>query len=552
MGLAADTAVSTLRARRFALPKAWWPRRSIGRRLALGFLGMVALLVCVAAVNTFALHAADARLRRIVDVHNAKVDLATRMLDQINVMAVQVRSITLMFLMKNTQDEFEAFEAAQVKYLELERTLAASIDQGDGSARERELMAALKAGAAKTLPLLSEAVKAGRAGAQLSAVTILTEQVLPSETAWRQTVDAMVETERALSHLAYVDSQAAQRRALAVSGLLVVAGVILGGLIGWRITRSVKHPIEQAIRVAERIAEGDLSAKIHAASNDEIGRLLQALGAMQGRLHDLVGRIRESAGHLGMASAEVASGNRDLSQRTESAATSLQQTAASIEQLTGTVRHSARAAGEANELASSASAAAARGGDVVGQVVSTMADIHASSERIAAITAVIDAIAFQTNILALNAAVEAARAGEQGRGFAVVAGEVRSLAQRSAEAAREITALIGGSVEKVEAGSALVRAAGATMEEIVMSVGRVTDTVQAITLAATEQSASIEQVHSAVVHLDGMTQQNSALVEQSAAAAESLNQQALRLAGLVSSFRLTEQVPALQDAAAAA
>ncbi len=524
-------------------PLAWRPA-SIGSRLALGFFGMALLLVCVAALNTLALHAADGRLRRIVDVHNAKVDLASRMLDQINVMAVQVRSITLMFFMKNTQEEQDAFEAAQAAYLELERTLEEAMGEGGASARERELLAALKAGAARTLPLLSEAAKAGRAGAQMGAATILTEQALPHETAWRQTVADLIDTAREQSHQAYLDSRAAQRRALVSSGLLVLVGLGLAALIGWRLTQGVKRPIAQAMRVAERIAEGDLSAAVPAASNDETGRLLQALATMQARLHALVAQIRESAALLGVASAEVAGGNRELSERTESAASSLQQTAASIDHLAGASRDGAAAATEASALALDASAAAGRGGEVIGQVVTTMTGIEQGARRVAEITAVIDAIAFQTNVLALNAAVEAARAGEQGRGFAVVAGEVRALAQRSAEAAKEIAELIGASVNQAEAGAALVHTAGATMQEIVGSVAHVGERVQAITAAATAQSASIDQVNTAVAQLDDMTQRNAALVEQSAAAAQSLAQQALRLSALVATFRLAHDAAA--------
>ena len=301
---------------------------------------------------------------------------------------------------------------------------------------------------------------------------------------------------------------------------------------------SICQPIDQARHVAERIATGNLSQTIDSHGADEAAGLLKALGLMQESLHGIVGQVRQSAESIQVASAEVASGNTDLSQRTEQAASHLQQTASSIQQLTGSVRHSADAAAQANQLAASASSVARRGGAVVGQVVSTMDEINASSKRIADIIGTIDGIAFQTNILALNAAVEAARAGEQGRGFAVVASEVRSLAQRSAEAAREIKALIGTSVDKVETGARLVQDAGNTMGEIVASVQRVTDVIGEITAAAAEQSGGIGQVNGAVTSLDQMTQQNAALVEESAAAAESLKDQAQRLAGVVARFDL--------------
>jgi methyl-accepting chemotaxis protein len=322
-------------------------------------------------------------------------------------------------------------------------------------------------------------------------------------------------------------------------GGLALAGLALGALIAWAITRSVTRPIARAIETAGAIAASDLSQTLDAAtSRDEIGALQRALAAMQANLRAVVSAISHTTDSISTASSEIASGNQDLSSRTEEAASSLQQTAASMEQLTGTVRQSADAARTANQLASSAAAVAAKGGTVVSQVVATMNEINASSKKIADIIGVIDGIAFQTNILALNAAVEAARAGEQGRGFAVVAAEVRSLAQRSAEAAKEIKGLIGHSVEKVASGSRLVDDAGATMSEIVASVQRVSDIVGEISAAAGEQSEGIGQVNTAVTQLDQMTQQNAALVEESAAAAESLKEQAARLAQVVGGFRL--------------
>ncbi len=306
----------------------------------------------------------------------------------------------------------------------------------------------------------------------------------------------------------------------------------------WMTLQSVCQPLDRAVSVARRIATGDLSQNIVASGEDETANLLKALQAMQASLSKVVGEVRNSADSIKLASTEVANGNQDLSQRTEQTASNLQRTASSMSALTGTVQHSAASAKQADQLASSAAEVAALGGSVVSQVVSTMDEINQSSKKIADIISVIDGIAFQTNILALNAAVEAARAGEQGRGFAVVAGEVRNLASRSAEAAKEIKSLIGASVDRVEAGSKLVTAAGKTMSDIVGSVQRVTDIIGAITQAAAEQSNGIGEVNSTVGELDQMTQQNAALVEQSAAAAESLKQQALNLSKVVGTFRL--------------
>jgi methyl-accepting chemotaxis protein len=318
---------------------------------------------------------------------------------------------------------------------------------------------------------------------------------------------------------------------LGVALLLVVPLTLLN-------SRSIVRPVEHAQEIAQAIAAGDLTRRITVEGRDEASALLASLNQMQDFLRTLVGQVRVSGQSIGTASAEIASGNQDLSERTEQAASNLQQTASSMEQLTGTVRQSADSARQANQLASSAAEVAQRGGTVVSQVVATMHEINASSKKIADIIGTIDGIAFQTNILALNAAVEAARAGEQGRGFAVVASEVRSLAQRSAQAAREIKGLIGASVERVEAGSKLVADAGQTMGEIVGSVQRVSDIIGEITAAAAEQSEGIGQVHAAVSQLDQMTQQNAALVEQSAAAAASLKDQAIRLNEVVGTFRV--------------
>ncbi|HET7794482.1 MAG TPA: methyl-accepting chemotaxis protein [Rhizobacter sp.] len=330
---------------------------------------------------------------------------------------------------------------------------------------------------------------------------------------------------------------AGQRNAvgIGVAGLLV--GVLAIGFAGWT-QRRIVADMRAGVQAASAVAEGRLDVRPHSDSPDEVGDLLRALGAMVERLHGSIHSVRQATESIGLASGEIAMGNQDLSQRTEKAAGSLQQTASSMDQLTGTVRQSADAAAQANQLASSASQVAQRGGTVVAQVVATMDEINSASKKIADIIGVIDSIAFQTNILALNAAVEAARAGEQGRGFAVVAAEVRSLAGRSAEAAREIKTLIGASVDKVETGSKLVTDAGATMNEIVASVQRVSDIIGEITAAASEQSEGIGQVNGAVTQLDQMTQQNAALVEQSAAAAESLKDQAHRLASAVQVFRL--------------
>jgi methyl-accepting chemotaxis protein len=320
--------------------------------------------------------------------------------------------------------------------------------------------------------------------------------------------------------------------------LSLTLAVVVVSLV-WRMMRKVADALTDASRIAHEVAGGNLSVEVITRRNDEIGDLFRALAAMKTSLVQTVTQVRSATDNINTASAEIASGNQDLSARTEQAASNLEETAASMEQLTSTVRQSADSARQANQLAASASEIAVRGGQVVGQVVTTMDEINHSSKKISDIIGVIDGIAFQTNILALNAAVEAARAGEQGRGFAVVAGEVRNLAQRSAEAAKEIKGLIGSSVDRVETGSRLVAEAGQTMNEIVGSVQRVSDIIGEITAASGEQSDGIGQVNVAVNQLDQMTQQNAALVEESAAAAESLKDQASRLAQVVQVFRLS-------------
>jgi methyl-accepting chemotaxis protein-2 (aspartate sensor receptor) len=324
-------------------------------------------------------------------------------------------------------------------------------------------------------------------------------------------------------------------------GITTLIAIIAGILIAWRITLQITRPLHSTLAMAERIASGDLRQAQTSTRRDELGQLLNAVAAMSQNLRTMIEKIQMGVSQVSTASAEIAAGNTDLSSRTEQQAAAVEETAASMEQLTATVKQNADNAHHANQLATDASQTAQQGGKLVENVVSTMRDISSSSQRIAEITTLINGIAFQTNILALNAAVEAARAGEQGRGFSVVASEVRSLASRSAQAAKEIEGLIAESVSRVKTGTELVESTGNTMEQIVRSVTHVRDIMAEIAAASDEQTRGIAQIGQAIVEMDHTTQQNAALVEESAAAADSLEEQADMLLQSVSVFRLAEQ-----------
>ncbi len=427
-------------------------------------------------------------------------------------------------------DEIKATTARTNEVFE-QLTRHADADEKRQLERSAELRKVFLAARLKVL----DAKKGGLAD---EADRIFANEFLTSANAYLASVQAFQDGQVKSIDQAGVLLQANARQARLVLGGLGAAALLVSILLAVQLTRSITRPMVEAAGLARRVADGDLTRHPAPVGDSEVAVLVRALVDMQGRLAGVVSQVRDGVQAVGTASHEIASGNQDLSQRTELTASALQKTAGATTQLAVTVNQTAASARTAQQLATSASAVAQRGGEVVAHVVSTMNQIHHSSQKIADIIGVIDGIAFQTNILALNAAVEAARAGEQGRGFAVVASEVRSLAQRSAEAAKEIKALIGASVGKVESGAKLVADAGSTMNEIVASVQRVTDIIGEISTAAGEQSAGIGQVNASVNELDGMTQQNAALVEESAAAAESLKTQADRLNGLVAGFRL--------------
>lgn len=386
---------------------------------------------------------------------------------------------------------------------------------------------------------INQTLKLAIAGDFDAAMKNLTADSVQKFNALRNTVFTLFDLQGTVAEQEYDIAQDHYESIFVMSSAAMILGVSLAIIIGLLLIRAIVNPLNEAIAVANAVASGDLTSRIEINSTNETGRLLQALRAMNDSLVDLVGKVRMGTDQISTVSGEIASGNSDLSQRTEEQASSLEETASSMEELTSTVKQNADNARQANQLATGASEVAMKGGAVIGQVVQTMSSINDSSKKIVDIISVIDGIAFQTNILALNAAVEAARAGEQGRGFAVVATEVRTLAQRSAAAAKEIKELISDSVAKVEDGTRLVDEAGTTMDEIVNAVKRVTDIMGEISAASREQSSGIEQVNQAVTQMDEVTQQNAALVEEAAAAAESMQEQAQALIQAVSTFKLS-------------
>jgi len=385
----------------------------------------------------------------------------------------------------------------------------------------------------------NQVMNAKKAGDTAEGERLYRDVFDPAARAYQDKVKELLAQQRKSIDATAAGIDAAHARSVRLMVALGVLMLAIGAWAAWMISRSITRPLNRALGIANTVAEGDLTTQFNEdTTRDEIGDLMIALRGMNDALRRVVSQVQSGTTAIAGASSEIASGNLDLSARTEQQASSLEETASSMEELTSTVRQNADNANQANQLALAASDVAARGGEIVGQVVQTMGSIEASSRKIVDIIGTIDGIAFQTNILALNAAVEAARAGEQGRGFAVVASEVRNLAQRSAGAAKEIKELIGNSVEQVNAGTALVHRAGTTMEEVVASVRRVTDIMGEITSASREQSTGIDQVNEAIAQMDQVTQQNAALVEQAAAAAASMQEQAGQLAQAASSFKL--------------
>jgi methyl-accepting chemotaxis protein len=523
----------------------------VGTRLLAGFLILSLLGAIVAAIGIVNM----SRINERNDDLYQKELLAISHIKEANVNLIYVgramRNVLLAAAEKDRQEAMAKVEAARAQLkanLDKARPLFYS-DKGKQMFADVETrVAAFEAAIAEaTRRALAEPLQEGRA-----SVDYLFNTVAPLGNAADERMSDLARLKEQNAHDAALDATALYESSRTIMILLVLGSALTGVGLGVLLTRSLTRQLggepAYASAIASRIAAGDLTVDIDLRQGDSKS-MLCAMKTMRDSLAGIVGQVRSGTETIASASSQIASGNLDLSSRTEEQASSLEETALSMEELTSTVKQNADNARQANQLASSASEVAARGGAVVSQVVDTMASINESSKKIVDIIGVIDGIAFQTNILALNAAVEAARAGEQGRGFAVVASEVRTLAQRSAAAAKEIKLLIDDSVTKVDAGAKLVDHAGATMDEIVSSVRNVTDIMGEITAASQEQTAGIEQINTAIAQMDEVTQQNASLVEEAAAAAEAMQDQAARLAELVAVFRLSAATPAPAGAA---
>ncbi|MCY0913305.1 methyl-accepting chemotaxis protein [Massilia antarctica] len=511
------------------------PNLRIGSRLAAGFAIVLALSILSTA---YAMLAARANARATQGMM-AQPLAKERMMSDWYVLTYSAVARTALIARSTDDTLATTFAATIADSVKRSTELIRQIEPLLADDQEKAMLQAILAQRAAYQAAKEKVVAAKKAGDSAATGLAFDASFLPAASAYQNSIQAMLAMQRKSIDETASAIEQANSRTVALLLLLGTLAVLTGAACAVLITRSITVPLKAAVALAGTVASGDLSTRFGPAARDEIGDLMRALQAMNDALTRVVSQVQNGTKAIAIGSTGIAAGNLDLSARTEQQASSLEETAAAMEELTSTVRQNADNAHQANQLALAASQVARKGGAIVGQVVDTMGSIEASSRKIVDIIGVIDGIAFQTNILALNAAVEAARAGEQGRGFAVVASEVRTLAQRSAGAAREIKALIGDSVAQVSNGTRLVREAGSTIGDVVDSVARVTDIMSEISAAGNEQRAGIGQVNQAIAQMDQVTQQNAALVEEAAAAAASLEEQAARLAHVAAGFTLT-------------
>ncbi|MFL9925622.1 methyl-accepting chemotaxis protein [Herbaspirillum lusitanum] len=511
---------------------------SIGARLIVGFGLVLGILIVLVAGTTAATSYNKKQLIGALERSNEKGVLAVGMKSALLEAGIAMRNIGLQSDVGDMQREAAQVVESNRRYVQAAGKLKLSGLDGD----EQKIVAETARLQGDIETALKTAMNDALSFNMENATRTIAGKIDPLNKQAVTEVEKLVVLQQRQARAVLEQSVQDDRRLTAILFGIGTLALLIGAGFAWAIRRSIVRPLHVAVEVAARVAQGDLTSHVAPGSHDEIGKLLGALGQMNQQLASIVGKVRSGTDTITAASIEIASGNHDLSGRTEAQAQSLQETAGSMGQLTTAVRFNANNAQEANRLVISASDVATRGGEVVARMVATMEQIKQSSSKIREITSVIDGIAFQTNILALNAAVEAARAGAQGRGFAVVASEVRSLAQRSAAAAKEISQLIADSVEKVEAGSVMVDDAGSTMNEVVVAVRHIADIVGEIAGASEEQTQGIEKINEKISLMDDMTQRNAALVEEAAAAAESMRDQAALLADTVSVFKLAPAV----------
>ena len=512
---------------------------SIGQRLALGFGALIFLLLTLAGLSYLGIASLNQEVGTMVESRYPKTVAANGIKADVNEATRSMLNVLIMTDPAQVQKELANIQTANASATKA----LAELNKTTTDAKGQEILKAIGTIRDRFNPGQNVFIGLINEDKKDDAMVKFMFQLRPQQNKYFEQLDKFVAYQHEEMAKAGAGAAALTKRTQLYIMLLALAAAAISLIVAVLSTRSITTPLKEAVAVAQRVANGDLTSEIEVNSNDETGQMMAALRDMNASLIGIVEKVRAGTESIAEASSEIAMGNLDLSARTEQQADSLGQTSTSMRELTSTVQQNADNARQANQLAAKASEVAVRGGSVVSHVVDTMGSITASSKKIVDIIGVIDGIAFQTNILALNAAVEAARAGEQGRGFAVVASEVRNLAQRSAGAAKEIKALIGDSVDKVREGSTLVEQAGVTMEEVVASVRRVTDIMGEITSASQEQSAGIAHVNTTIVEMDETTQQNAALVEQAAAAAASMQEQAANLARVVSVFKLGNEKP---------